>query len=93
MRAVPRQGDRDDLSGADDLAESGLHHRRSDRRSRHAASEVSAREAYEIAEEALHDVGIADPHRRLTDYPHQMSGGMRQRVMIAMALSLQATSC
>jgi len=48
---------------------------------------VGETEAYRIAEEALHDVGIADPHRRLSEYPHQMSGGMRQRVMIAMALS------
>jgi oligopeptide/dipeptide ABC transporter ATP-binding protein len=48
---------------------------------------VSQDQAYAIAEEALHDVGIADPHRRLSEYPHQMSGGMRQRVMIAMALS------
>ncbi|MBV8781866.1 MAG: ABC transporter ATP-binding protein, partial [Phycisphaerae bacterium] len=44
-------------------------------------------QAYEIAEDALHDVGIADAHRRLKSYPHEMSGGMRQRVMIAMALS------
>ena len=49
--------------------------------------QVGRRRAYEIAEEALHAVGIADPHRRLFEYPHQMSGGMRQRVMIAMALS------
>jgi oligopeptide/dipeptide ABC transporter ATP-binding protein len=48
---------------------------------------VSTREAYEIAEQSLNDVGIADPHRRIHEYPHQMSGGMRQRVMIAMALS------
>jgi oligopeptide/dipeptide ABC transporter ATP-binding protein len=48
---------------------------------------VSQTEAYAIAEDALRDVGIADPHRRLFEYPHQMSGGMRQRVMIAMALS------
>jgi len=48
---------------------------------------VSQTEAYRIAEEALHDVGIADPQRRLSEYTHQMSGGMRQRVMIAMALS------
>jgi oligopeptide/dipeptide ABC transporter ATP-binding protein len=48
---------------------------------------VRSREAYEIAEQAMRDVGISDPHRRLQEYPHQMSGGMRQRVMIAMALS------
>jgi oligopeptide/dipeptide ABC transporter ATP-binding protein len=48
---------------------------------------VSSREAYQIAERALFDVGIADAHRRLSEYPHQMSGGMRQRVMIAMALA------
>src|SRR5882672_10416479 len=50
---------------------------------------VSTRQAYEIAEQSLRDVGIADPGRRLYEYPHQMSGGMRQRVMIAMALSCQ----
>ena len=48
---------------------------------------VGSREAYRIAEQALADVGIADPARRIAAYPHQMSGGMRQRVMIAMALS------
>jgi oligopeptide/dipeptide ABC transporter ATP-binding protein len=50
---------------------------------------VGRNKAYEIAEESLREVGIADPGRRLGEYPHQMSGGMRQRVMIAMALSCQ----
>jgi oligopeptide/dipeptide ABC transporter ATP-binding protein len=48
---------------------------------------VTPRQARDIAVAALKDVGIADPARRLDEYPHQMSGGMRQRVMIAMALS------
>jgi len=48
---------------------------------------LGAREAYAVAEQALRDVGINDPGRRLHEYPHQMSGGMRQRVMIAMALA------
>jgi oligopeptide/dipeptide ABC transporter ATP-binding protein len=48
---------------------------------------VPLRKATEIAEQAMAEVGIADPARRLSAYPHQLSGGMRQRIMIAMALS------
>jgi oligopeptide/dipeptide ABC transporter ATP-binding protein len=50
---------------------------------------VSSRQAVSIAEQALGDVGIADASGRLKEYPHQLSGGMRQRVMIAMALACQ----
>ena len=48
---------------------------------------LSRREATERAIEMLKRVHIPTPERRVRDYPHQFSGGMRQRVMIAMALS------
>jgi peptide/nickel transport system ATP-binding protein len=48
---------------------------------------VGRRAALEKAVEMLRLVHIPNPHRRVNDYPHQFSGGMRQRVMIAMALS------
>lgn len=51
--------------------------------------QVSWAVAYRRAGQLLERVGIADPGRRLSEFPHQMSGGMRQRIMIAMALAAE----
>jgi len=49
---------------------------------------INKKEAFEKAEEMFKKVGIPNPDVRLKDYPHQLSGGLRQRVMIAIALAL-----
>jgi peptide/nickel transport system ATP-binding protein/oligopeptide transport system ATP-binding protein len=48
---------------------------------------LNKKDAWNEAIEAMKEVSIPDPSRRVDDYPHQLSGGMRQRVMIAMALA------
>jgi len=53
-----------------------------------AHESIPKRTAKRRAIELLGRVGIPQPHRRIDDYPHQFSGGMRQRAMIAMALAL-----
>ena len=56
-----------------------------------AHEEISEHAAKQRATELLGLVGIPDPSRRVDEYPHEFSGGMRQRAMIAMALSLEPT--
>jgi oligopeptide/dipeptide ABC transporter ATP-binding protein len=51
-----------------------------------AHNSISRRDAWQRAIAAMNDVAIPDPTHRARDYPHQLSGGMRQRVMIAMAI-------
>jgi len=64
------------LKIGDQVGEVFIRHRKFDRR-----------KAMRAAEEALGEVRIPDPARRLHQYPHELSGGLRQRVMIAMALA------
>ena len=49
--------------------------------------ELDRKQARQAAIDAMKEVSIPSPERRVNDYPHQLSGGMRQRVMIAMALA------
>jgi oligopeptide/dipeptide ABC transporter ATP-binding protein len=52
-------------------------------------TDMDKKEAWERAVELLHIVGIPDPQKKSVAYPHEMSGGQAQRVMIAMALALE----
>lgn len=52
-----------------------------------AHAKMSKKEAWQKSIEMLGKVGISSPEYRVSEYPHELSGGMRQRVMIAMALS------
>jgi len=51
-----------------------------------AHAQVPKQEAWQRAVEGMKDVAIPEPDRRARDYPHQLSGGMRQRIMVAMAI-------
>jgi oligopeptide/dipeptide ABC transporter ATP-binding protein len=64
----------------DQIAEAVLAH------ASHTRNRHSKNEAHKLAVEAMTNVAIPQPDRRARDYPHQLSGGMRQRIMIAMAI-------
>jgi oligopeptide/dipeptide ABC transporter ATP-binding protein len=66
------------LTCGDQIAESLIYHRN-----------MKKKEALREAEKLMCDVGIANADKRLHEYPHQMSGGMKQRIMIAMALACE----
>ncbi len=72
----------------DQIAEAVLAHKGARRKAQGARQNghVTKMEAWNLAVDAMGEVGIPEPERRSRDYPHQLSGGMRQRVMIAMAI-------
>ncbi len=83
----PRQPHRQDLPGADDLAVAAAHHRQPGRaRSSRSTTTCDHDERRTRTEEMLGLVGFPDPHRAYDMYPFELSGGLRQRAMIAMAL-------
>ncbi len=90
-RRTPRAdgaGHRDDLPGAADGSEPHRAGRRTDRRgTARTPRHVRANKPGELAIDMMRRTGIPDPERRAQAFPHELSGGMRQRIMIALALS------
>jgi peptide/nickel transport system ATP-binding protein len=74
------------MRAGDQIAEAILAHAPANDELRPLSRRERKQRAWRVAVEALRDVQITQPERRARDYPHQLSGGMRQRVMIAMAI-------
>ncbi len=91
LAAGPAAADRarrgDGVPGADLLAQPLLHHRLADRRGAAGARRVPRRQLRGRVLELLGQVGIPAPEQRMRAFPHQLSGGLNQRVMIAMAIA------
>ena len=85
--ALLGRADVDDLPGPDDVAEPGHEDRQADHGVDRSAPRRHRDFANELAESLLESVRIPEPKQRLKEYPHQLSGGMRQRVCIAVALA------
>ena len=58
-----------------------------EKKQKEAAQKVTKQEAYDKAIQIMSDVGIKDPEKRFNQYPHEFSGGMRQRIVIAIAIT------
>ena len=89
LRRIRGKRDRDDLPGPDDEPEPGAHDRAPAARAARDAPRHEQDRSAGRAAELLDQVGIPSARQRLKDYPHQFSGGMRQRAMIAMALACE----